>query len=114
MNRAVAARIVTKVSATLASAIDPVNGRQPLEALIKREDVCSGPYLKRLPHLIASWRATAPVSGLTVTDREGHVRVGGPSGRVESSGAPASEGIFIAAGAGCGAAPGSRTCAWKT
>ncbi len=100
VNEEVAARIMGQVSATLASAIDPANGRQPLEALVKREDVCNGPYLKRLPHLIANWRATVPVTGLTVTDREGHVRVAGRSGRVLSSGAPASEGIFIAAGAG--------------
>lgn len=96
----VAARYVDEIARALASAIDPANGRQPLEALLRREQVCSGPYLNRIPHLITRWRPGSVVSGLALTGRDGHVHVVPAHHRHMSSAAPTSQGILVAAGAG--------------
>ncbi len=93
-------RLASQITAALAAGIDPANGRQPLEAVLKRDDVCHGPYARRIPHLVLNWRATTVVEGMTVTPRDGHVRVATGATPHHPSGAPAPEGIFIAAGAG--------------
>ncbi|HUS81156.1 MAG TPA: alkaline phosphatase family protein [Armatimonadota bacterium] len=99
VNQEVAARMASQINQALASAIDPANGRRPLESMLRREEVCAGPYLSRIPHLITRWRTDRVVTGLTVTARDGRVRVVEPVRPGLPSGAPAPEGIFIAAGA---------------
>jgi len=93
------ARLRGQIRSVLSSAIDPATGRRPLEWARSREEVCEGPHLDRIPHLVTRWRSVGVVSGLTVTGRDGQVWVAAPPGAAPS-GAAAPEGILIAAGAG--------------
>lgn len=93
-------QLIMRVSSALQTCIDPATGRRPLEWVRRREQVCSGPYVDRIPHIVTRWDTRRVVEGLTVTGRNGHVRVVHPPSRRVPSGAPAGEGILIAAGAG--------------
>jgi len=94
-------QLTLRISSALQTCIDPATGRRPLRWVRPRDQVCSGPYLARIPHLIARWDNSRVVEGLTVTgSRDGRVKIARPpSGRVPS-GAPGEEGVLIAAGGG--------------
>ncbi len=88
-----------RITSALQTCIDPATGRRPLRWVRPRDQVCSGPYLSRIPHIVARWDNSRVVEGLTVTgSRDGRVRIARPpSGRVPN-GAPSGEGVLIAAG----------------
>ncbi|MGC9318515.1 MAG: alkaline phosphatase family protein, partial [Armatimonadota bacterium] len=84
----------------LQTGIDPATGRRPLEWAQRRQELFSGPYLSRIPHIVTRWQDRDVVTGLTVTGRDGRVEVARPSGISMPSGAPGPEGVLILAGAG--------------
>jgi predicted AlkP superfamily phosphohydrolase/phosphomutase len=93
-------RLMLQVASSLQTAIDPATGRRPLLWAQPRERVCEGPWVSQFPHIVTRWDQTRTVQGLTATGRDGRVQVARPPvGRIPS-GAPAPEGILIAAGAG--------------
>ncbi len=93
-------RLTLQIMSALRTAIDPATGRRPLAWAKPREEVCDGPYLDRIPHLVTRWEQSGTVQGLTATGRNGRVQVARPSGGRIPSGAPAPSGIFTAAGGG--------------
>lgn len=93
-------RLSLKLVQALQTAIDPATGRRPLVWARQREEVCEGPYLNRVPHIVTRWDNRGVVSGLTVTGRNGRVQVARPPGGRYPGGAPAPEGAVIVAGGG--------------
>ncbi|MEA3401990.1 MAG: alkaline phosphatase family protein [Armatimonadota bacterium] len=92
--------LLMNIISKLQTGIDPATGRQPLQWAQRRQEVFSGPYLSRIPHLVIRWQDRGVVTGLTVTGRDGRVQVARPSGPTMPGGAPGPEGVLIAAGAG--------------
>lgn len=93
-------RLMLQVTSSLQTAIDPATGRRPLLWAQPRERVCSGPWVAQFPHIVTRWDQSRQVMGLTATGRDGRVQIARPAGGHIPSGAPAPEGILIAAGAG--------------
>jgi predicted AlkP superfamily phosphohydrolase/phosphomutase len=93
-------RVATRLRSVLSAAIDPATGRRPLEWARPRDEVCHGPYLDRVPHLVTRWRSPRVVSGLTVAGRDGQITVAAPPPGQVPSGAASPEGILIVAGGG--------------
>ncbi|MFO8080688.1 MAG: alkaline phosphatase family protein [Armatimonadota bacterium] len=93
-------RLMLQVTASLQSAIDPATGRRPLLWAQPRERVCAGPWVGQFPHIVTRWDQRRVVEGLTATGRDGRVQVARPPAGGGASGAPAPEGILIAAGGG--------------
>lgn len=93
-------QLVLRISSALQTAIDPATGRGPLEWVRTRDRVCSGPYLGRIPHMITRWHTDRVVEGMTVTGRDGRVKIARPSSGRVPSGAPCLGGLLVAAGSG--------------
>jgi predicted AlkP superfamily phosphohydrolase/phosphomutase len=93
-------RLTLQVASSLQTAIDPATGRRPLLWARPRERVCSGPWTGQFPHIVTRWDQRRTVEGLTATGRDGRVQVARPPVKNVPSGAPAPEGIMIAAGGG--------------
>ncbi len=100
VSNALVDQLALRVSSALQTAIDPATGRRPLQWVRRREQVCSGPFVTRIPHIVTCWDAGRVVEGMTVTGRDGRVHVARPTGGRTPSGAPCVGGILIAAGAG--------------
>ncbi len=92
--------VVRHIVSALSSAIDPATGRRPLEWARRREELCHGPYLDRIPHIVTRWRAPRAVTGLTVVGLDHRVTVASPPPGPAPSGAPTPEGILVVAGGG--------------
>ncbi len=92
--------LVLQMTHALQTAIDPATGRRPLAWARLRGEVCEGPYVNRIPHIVTRWETARVVTGLTVTGRDGRVKVARPASGRQPSGAHGPEGIIIAAGGG--------------
>ena len=94
------AAVSRHIVSALSSAIDPATGRRPLEWARRREQLCHGPYLDRIPHVVTRWRSPRVVTGLTVVGRDHRVTVASPPPGAAPTGTPTPEGILILAGGG--------------
>lgn len=93
-------QLTVRIGGALQTAIDPATGRRPVQWVRPRDRVCSGPYLARIPHIVTHWDTDRVVEGLTVTGRDGRVKVARPGGGRVASGAPNLGGLLVAAGGG--------------